>query len=160
MKLATESDFYGGSYTHYRHHEGYAKRARLLANLPSPMLVVGCGFGFLVAELRQLGIIAWGIDASDYAFRNRTTGFVVQNDILRPAFSGILNTGFATVVTEDLLPCLTDDEARIAAQHCAQLGGAVIHLVTEQGQVKDLNYHSTGYWMTLTRQLAVSLEGM
>lgn len=159
MRVATHSDFHGEIYTDYRQHEGYAKRARLLSALPAPLLIVGCGFGFTVAELRKLGSIAWGIDASVYAFQNRTTSFMAQNDILRPNFSGILNARFGTVITEDLLPCLTDDEARIAAGNCATLGPLVVHLVTEQGQAQ-LNYHPAGYWMTLTQQLTISLEGM
>lgn len=159
MRLATYSDFHGEIYTKYRHHEGYAKRARLLANFPSPILVVGCGFGYLVDELRKLGIIAWGIDASDYAFQNRTSRFVVKGDILQPGLTGVLGTRYGTVITEDLLPYLTDLEAYDAAEHCAQLGTIVIHLVTEQGQAQ-LNYHPCGYWMTLTNQLTVSLEGM
>jgi hypothetical protein len=159
MRLATESDFHGGIYTAYRHHEGYAKRARLLSKLSPPLLIVGCGFGFTVKELRTLGIIAWGIDASWYAFRNRTCGYVDQGDILLGTRIGILGAQYGTVVTEDLLPCLRDDEAQIAATNCASLGQLVIHMVTEQGEA-DLNYHSSGYWMTLTQQLTVSLEGM
>jgi hypothetical protein len=160
MKLATESDFHGGSYTAYRHHEGYAKRARLLSTLPSPLLIVGCGFGFTVQELRKLGIIAWGIDASWYAFQNRVCGYVDHGDILASTRIGILGAQYGTVITEDLLPCLTDDEARVAAINCTALGPLVVHFVTEQGEAPDLNYHSSGYWMTLTQQLTVSLEGM
>jgi SAM-dependent methyltransferase len=160
MKLATHSDFHGGSYTHYRHHEGFAKRARLLSTLPAPLLIVGCGFGFTVQELRALGVIAWGVDVSEYAFSNRACGYVYCGDILARDRIGIMAAQYGTVITEDLLPCLTDKEARLAAVNCIQLSPLVIHFVTEHGQAQDLNYHPCGYWMALTQQLTVSLEGM
>lgn len=153
MRLACPEDFYGLIYSHYRHHEGYAKRANLFRYFPDPILVVGCGFGFLVTELLKLDKDAWGIDASPYAVENRENDRVELGNIL----DGKLKAGkFATVVTEDLLPYLTDDEAIAASRNCQ---GIVVHMVTEQGQA-DLNYHSTGYWMNLTKQLTVSLEGM
>jgi 2-polyprenyl-3-methyl-5-hydroxy-6-metoxy-1,4-benzoquinol methylase len=158
MRLASRADFYDGPiYTQYRHHEGYAKRARLFRYFPEPILVVGCGFGFLVEEFKLLAKSAWGIDASQWAINNRVNERVKLGDIL-----DIRNWElgeFAAVVTEDLLPCLTDNEALLAARNCQALSPIVVHLVTEQGRA-DLNYHSTGYWMSLTSQLTVSLEGM
>ncbi len=157
MRLASQADFYGGIYAHYRHHEGYAKRARLFKFYPEPLLVVGCGFGFLVEEFDNLGIVAWGIDASDYAIRKSTHPRVRKFDILH------LNDWslgqFGTVITEDLLPCLTDAEVLIATRNCQAIAPIVIHMVTEQGQA-DLNYHSLTEWILLTSQLTVSLEGM
>lgn len=155
MRLASQEE-YATAYTEYRHHKGYAKRAALFRNFPEPILVVGCGFGFLVVEFEKLGKVAWGMDAAEYADENRVTDRFLPLSVLDdPAPLG----QFATVITEDLLPWLTDEEAKTAANNCAQLGGIVVHLVTEQGEA-DYNYHSCGYWMTLTNQLAVSLEGM
>ena len=162
MRLASQEDFFGGIYTEYRHHEGYAKRARLFERFPDPILVVGCGFGFLVQELLSRGKDAYGIDASLYAVRNRVLDRVSLNSILDPGDVTLLQIQlerFGTMITEDLLPHLTDDEAKIAAENCARLGGIVVHMVTEQGDAK-LNYHSSGYWMTLTNQPTISLEGM
>lgn len=154
MILASEEEF-ARAYTDYRHHEGYAKRARLLQHFPEPIIVVGCGLGFLVLELQQLGKLAHGIDVSDYCWDNRVTESFTQHDILR----GPPRLKAGTVVTESMLEWLTDEEARICAESCTQLSPLVLHLVTEQGQAA-YNYHSTGYWMSLTGQIAVSLEGM
>lgn len=155
MRLASQEEF-AAAYTQYRHHDGYRKRAQLFRHFPDPILVVGCGFGFLVEELLYLGKSAWGIDLSDYAEDNCVT----EN------FSKVNITGdisllppFATIITEDLLPWLTDKEAVIAAKNCSAHGAIVIHLVTVAGEA-DYNYHSCGYWMTLTNQLTISLEGM
>jgi hypothetical protein len=155
MRLLTPAE-QTTAYTAYRHHAGYARRAALFRHFPEPLLVVGCGFGFLVVELQRLGKQAQGIDASLYAYDCRVTDRVQQVNILSdPSHLGT----FATVITEDVLPWLTDDEAIIAARNCARLAPIVIHLVTEQGQA-NYNYHPAGYWMHLTHQLAVSLEGM
>lgn len=157
MRLATETDFNGEIYTRYRHHEGYAKRARLFRYFPEPMIVVGCGFGFLVQELSQLSVAAWGVDASDYAVTNRVSSRVRKADILR-LDEWVLGS-FETLITEDLLPYLTDDEALVAARNCQAVASIVVHMVTEQGQA-DLNYHSCAEWMNLTNQLVVSMEGL
>lgn len=159
VRLASYEDFHGRIYTDYRHHEGYAKRAKLFEHFPDPILIVGCGFGFLVDELLKLSKGAYGIDASLYATLNRVNDRVSLKSILDPVDVESLRTRFATVITEDLLPHLKDEEAKIAAMNCSKLGGIVVHMVTEQGEA-DLTYHSTGYWMTLTNQLTVSLEGM
>lgn len=158
MRLASLQDFYGGIYTDYRHHEGYAKRALLFRYFPEPILVVGCGFGFLVQELIDLRKQAWGIDAAPYAIENKVNKRVFQSNILD--LSGWTLGEVGTVVTEDLLPHLTDNEALIAARNCQALACVVVHMVTEQGQHEELNYHTAGYWMNLTNQPTISLEGM
>lgn len=119
--------------------------------------MVGCGFGGLVRAFRDLNKQAWGIDASPYAFENRVNERVKLASILDLRAWDLGQ--FETLITEDLLPYLTDDEVKVAARNCQALSPIVIHMVTEHGQA-DLNYHSTGYLMSLTNQLTVSLEGM
>ena len=156
MRLASPTDFYNGcQYTAYRHHEGYAKRAALFASYPDPILIVGCGFGFLVDELLKLNKDAWGIDAEQWCIDNRVTDRVLKADILQP-----FSAHFSVAVTEDLLPCSDDDEALVVARNCAAIAPIVIHLVTEHGQAQELNYHSCVEWTRITQQLTVSLEGM
>lgn len=159
MIVATEAGFYGGHYTYYRHHDGFRLRAELLRGFPEPVLVVGCGFGFLVTELCALGKDAWGIDASNWAINNCTNDRCWQADILNDENVDRLPP-FATIATEDLLPCLTDTEAVAAAKNCSRIASLVLHFVTVQGAAPDLNYHPTDYWTNLTRQLTASLEGM
>lgn len=160
MRLATEKDFQGGAiYTHYPPPpEVYAKRARLFRFFPEPILVVGCGFGGLVQAFLDLNLSAWGMDASkDYCIPNRVSERVVYGDILD---LGTWRKGqVETLITDDLLPHLTDDETLVAARNCQALSPIVIHLVTEQGQAQ-LNYHPTPHWMRLTQQPVISLEGM
>src|SRR5438128_1169207 len=135
MRLATEADFFGNIYTHYRHHEGYAKRASLFKRFPEPILTLGCGFGFLVAELIKLGKETYGIDASEWAIENRVTDCVVFGNAME------MLPYARTVISEDLLPYLTDEEVLKVTKSCNDSGAIVVHLVTESGEA-DLNYHS------------------
>lgn len=162
MRLASYRDFNDGTiYTHYPLPDAtYDKRARLFYYYPEPILVVGCGFGGLVRAFRDLGKQAWGVDASQWCIDNRekrASNRVFKFDILDLSDWTLGHMG--TVISEDLWPHLTDAEVLVAARNCQALAPFVINMVTEQGQA-DLNYHSTGYWMSLTQQLVVSLEGM
>lgn len=162
MRLASYEDFNDGPvYTCYPLPDKvYDKRARLFQFYPEPILVVGCGFGGLVRAFRDLGKEAWGIDAAQYCIDNRDSRVekrVFRFDILD--LSDWTMGQMGAVITEDLFPHLTDDEVLVAARNCQALGPFAINMVTEQGDA-DLNYQSTGYWMSLTGQLTVSLEGM
>ncbi len=69
-RLASQSDFEGGDlYTNYRRYPFFAERAAVIhERFPTgKILVVGCGWGYLVDELLKLGRDVWGIDASSYA---------------------------------------------------------------------------------------------
>lgn len=154
---------YATAYTKYPLPEAvYAKRARLFEAYPELILIVGCGFGGLVKELRRLGKNAWGIDASEWAVRNRVSDYVWLSDLTKDIDTNRLLEllgSFATIISEDTLPWLTDEEAIQCAKNCARLGRIVIHLVTEQGEA-DYNYRSCAYWRNLTNQLTHPLEGL
>lgn len=168
MRLATYKDFHGPIYSNYRHHEGYAKRARLFKFFPEPILIVGCAFGFLLYEFDKLGKVAYGLEASREIFEGEWPIEITIHP--RVLFGSILSDAdvnqlldtvgpFGSVIAEDVDPYLTDDEVLVAARNCQALSPIVIHMVTESGQA-DLNYRSSGEWMNLTNQLTVSLEGM
>lgn len=159
MRLACSKDFqHGPIYTKYPlSEEVYDRRAKLFRYFPEPILVAGCGFGGLVDALQRLRKQAWGIDASQYAIDNATSRRAFKFDILN--LSTWTLGQMETVVTEDLIPCLTDDEVLVAARNCQALAPIVIHMVTESGQA-DLSYRSCVEVMRITNQLTVSLEGM
>ncbi len=59
----------GSNYSFYEEISAFNSLAHVIAiaNTPQNTLDVGCAKGFLVSNLRQLGINAYGIDISDYA---------------------------------------------------------------------------------------------
>lgn len=85
------------------------------------ILVVGCGFGFLIDAFHDAGFLnVWGIDNSPYIQTNRgtesrdTTGFV-DSDIRGPEVRAKLKdlTGdwiFNWIVTESVMECYEDQE--------------------------------------------------
>lgn len=160
--ILASPEVYAEAYTEYPLPDTvYAKRAQLFKSFPERIMVVGCGFGHLVSELRKLGKDAWGVDASAWAALSRVDDHAWMSDILDGNNVRLLQ-GYigpiATVITEDLLPWLTDEEAVTCANNCSTLGQIVIHLVTEQGEA-DYNYKPTYQWQLLTNQLTCSLEG-
>lgn len=161
--ILASSEVYEKAYSQYPlPEEVYAKRAKLFEAYPEPILIVGCGFGGLVKELRKLGKDAWGIDASPYAWENRIGDYVWSSDILNPSKVEILYKQlgpFGAIITEDLLPWLTDEEAKTCAKNCSRLGSIVVHLVTEQGEA-GYNYKPAFQWRNLTGQLTHTLEGL
>lgn len=161
MLLATEQDYQNGSvYTRYPPPDDvYRKRARLFRFFPEPILVVGCGFGGLVKAFQELGKASWGVDASSFMVENRVCDRIFHYSILDLANWKVMGTSEA-IITEDLLPCLTDEETTLASRNCQALAPIVVHMVTERGTASNLNYHSTGYWMSLINQPALSLEGI
>ncbi len=66
-----EAYFHGGSkgYGDYSYHPRWMDVARWVKSRwqPTSVLDVGCAKGFLVQELRMLGVEAYGVDISEYA---------------------------------------------------------------------------------------------
>lgn len=72
--LANQQDFERtgtGLYSEYKRYRFFETRAEVIRQTfdPASVLVVGCGWGFLVDELRKKGIDAWGVDLAEYAIR-------------------------------------------------------------------------------------------
>ena len=94
----------------------------------SDILVIGCALGFLMEELKQLGMNVWGCDNSQYiqSIKNKEkVGFPIHNiSVLEDNFVSTVQskTGalwFDVVITEDLLSS-HDEHSKIFA-HCEQL---------------------------------------
>jgi len=103
--------------------------SRRFAPSGQKLLIVGCGFGYLVDKAVTLGYDAWGIDASAYAINRgkevlpAIASRLIVADALVDAqvkaaatAAGIpgANPRFELLVTEDLLTCLTDTEVTTA----------------------------------------------
>jgi SAM-dependent methyltransferase len=149
----TQADAVGGPlYGDYDAFAGKAsgERAQYLLNrFPTgKTLIAGCGPGYTVARMRAAGADVWGIDISDWAVQTLAPSRLVG--ALAPGLARIqlgsvlvranLTTRrqtaggtFGVIVTEDLLPALTDAEVVTARAELARTltaGGAILHLVT------------------------------
>jgi hypothetical protein len=166
--LADASRFeQGGWYDDYRRYPFFAARAAWVhATVPTgKLLIVGCGPGFLVDELVKLGRDAWGIDSSAYCMaRAVQSARIMQADALvrsqlaaARSFAGLSgNQKFAGLVTEDLLPCLSDAEAGVAVTEARRVAPVALHIVTcskagdvPGSRVAELNWKTIDRWAAI-----------
>ncbi len=165
--LADASRFEGGWYTAYQRYPFFAARAAWVsAQIPTgKILVAGCGPGYLVDELVNLGRDAWGIDAASYcATRFVLPARTMQADSLVRSqlaavrtFAGLQgNARFAGLVTDDLLPCFSDGEVTIAITESRRIATVVLHIVTcskagdpAGSRNPELNWKSHAQWAAL-----------
>lgn len=148
-QMATQTRFeQGGWYTGYRRFEFFAQRAAWLSGLsaaPNKIGVAGCGWGYLVDELRVLGRDAYGFDLAPYCatkfagIRPSEPGRVVTADVLnatqmtnfRKTTCGLSGTTkIPLLVTEDFLSALTDTEVTTALTQCRANATRVVHIIT------------------------------
>ena len=94
------------------------------------ILVLGCGLGFLMEELKKLGNNVWGVDNSSYiqTHKNRPENrnkipiyniSVLQNNFLSEVKRVTGATWFSAIVTEDLLT--SHDEFTTILSRCENL---------------------------------------
>lgn len=183
MRLASKADFEGGAlYTNYRRFPMFGWRAAWLTaryGTAGKWLVAGCGWGYLVDELVALGVDAWGIDASSYAVSKAqeagTLAPGVGNRVVlidatnRSQLASLRSTAglsgsqrFTVIVTEDILPVLTDSEASAVAAEARRVGTNICHVLTALRpdedaaasiaagmRVSGLNWKTLAQWKTL-----------
>lgn len=151
---------------HYHDDPEYERRSSAIRGRFSigKILVAGCGYGYTVRHLINLGIDAWGIDASAYAVQQASTivpGRVTQANILIRSeltacltFAGLkTNQKFTAIVTEDVLTCLTDAEIVMALTELRRIGTVVFHIVNavelEANRLLQFNWKTPAQWKTV-----------
>lgn len=190
-RLATEADFHGARtrsgrraagppplYDEYRRFPFFAQRAAAVrARYPEAqrVLVVGCGYGYLVDELRRAGVSEpWGVDASPWAVERaaavlpraaaRRVRLADATDAasLAAALPEALGRGgrFDAAVTEDVLPCLDPGEQRALLAAVRARAAAVLHVVTpgdpaDPRKAPGLDWKPAGAWAALVAPDAV-----
>jgi hypothetical protein len=160
-RLATAEDFNGVLYNPpYYEFPFFAERAAwIAARYPGvgKVAVIGAALGYLVKHLRLLGIDAWGADQSAWALTQvppELSAYMFYADLSRnkdrndfKAFCGLSgNQKFSLAVTEDVLPCLTDNET---VALCNVINGSAVnalHIVTPLGS--GSNQHPGLNWKT------------
>lgn len=123
----------------------YLKRAEWIANYINPnsiVYILGCGFGYLVKYLRNLGVNAIGIEIADYAFQNKKDDSILHSDVVDIDYS---NAHY--LFSWNLLDCLNDQKAVEVANHINKFSAQQIHIICtsehyiEQGYfIKPMSY--------------------
>jgi len=120
------------------------------------VLVIGCAFGILMDALIKEGVNAYGIDISNYAIRKSLLGaniiFGNATDpisyILVKQMAGV--ESFDLIVDENMICCLTDEEAVSAFSIARQHTSLVMHLVQDNPSLAEwYNFHTPAEWKIL-----------
>lgn len=138
----------GGWYSSYGRYPFFAERAKWADGQTAAgnkIGVAGCGWGYLVDELRKLNRDAYGFDAASYATAKWTgirptepSRVVVASALTRTQMTSFRSTtvGMAgsalipLIVTEDLLPALADAEVTTALTELRRIATKLIHVCT------------------------------
>ena len=178
-RLATQADFEPSNagelstalYSQYRvDYPFFATRANAINVRFSnqTILVVGCGWGSTVDLLIETHGVAdaWGCDASSYCLAKASTqlsnpGRILQGDILNVAsMDGVRsamgvpgNKKIDVIITEDVLPCLSDAEIAVALPILRDISGTMFHIITcsdnDHTRHPDLNWKTRAQWRAL-----------
>ena len=73
------------------------------------VLDIGCGFGYTVLDLRDMGADAYGIDFSEYAVSVANSPYVTLEDA-RTYAKGLKVNEYDLIIMCEFLCCLTDEE--------------------------------------------------
>lgn len=141
--LANQQDFERtgtGLYSEYKRYRFFEARAEIIRQTygPESVLVIGCGWGYLVDELRKKNVNAWGVDLAEYAIRKahaevpdsyryikRADGRVArQMERVGPGY-------FDLAVTEDVLTvCSNEQEVERFLEAARIVSERRLHIVT------------------------------
>ncbi|MBP5211538.1 MAG: methyltransferase domain-containing protein, partial [Pyramidobacter sp.] len=128
--------------------------ARIAAELaPKSVLDAGCGHGFLVAALRDLGIEAWGLDLSEAALskaRSDVREYCAAGTIAGP-LPEELPARFDLAVCIETMQYLHEDDVRAAVATLCAAADAVLFVSSpeDMNQPAHLNSRQPEYWARL-----------
>jgi cyclopropane fatty-acyl-phospholipid synthase-like methyltransferase len=115
----------------------------VLAN--KKVLELGCAKGFLVEDLRNLGVDAYGIDISQYAIDNTPIpNYVTLGDCYD--LSAYSNKEFDWVYSVRLLPCLDPNNIPNLIDDIKRIAKNQLHIIDEP------SYGNTNYYNLQTKE--------
>ncbi len=150
-------------YSDYRRYPFYAARAAWINEVQSTgkILVAGAGFGYLVDELTALGRDVYGFDAADYCVNNSAPHTTKADIMNRSQLASVKNTMNVTginkipcIITDDLLPCLTDAEITTALSEARRIATVLLHIITpgdpnDSTKVVGMNWKLIEDWKSI-----------
>jgi 2-polyprenyl-3-methyl-5-hydroxy-6-metoxy-1,4-benzoquinol methylase len=150
----------------YRDNSMFLDRAGMIRGrfATGKILIVGCGYGYTVKHLLDLGADVYGCDASAWAVLQAATvapARVTQVDVLdRVQMTSTLtsaglrtNQRFTGIITEDMWSYFTDTEVAAALVEVRRLSSAILHIVTavesDAERNPNLNWKTLEQWKAL-----------
>ena len=116
------------------------------------VLVLGCAYGFEVKWLRELGVLAEGIDVSPYAISQAEPSvapYLMQGDI-RTVILGFKNKSYNYILSRWLLECMSDaDLAALIPEMNRICKNDQVHIVNPNGNAEYYNVKTMEQWAAL-----------
>ena len=153
MRLACREDFEepGGLYWNptYSDYSYFTQRAESLVPfyVGKRVLIVGAGWGFTVAHARGRGVLAFGLELSQYALDRgaeecpAAVQFMVKGDATTAdGYEAAVQAAggrFDLAITEDVLPMLTVPEIKAVVDLVPSYADKVVHWVTPLAPGQD-----------------------
>lgn len=159
-----DASYFDGALQATRHNAGYSRYERWnrngsefwkdkandwvnhLAVANKKVLELGCAKGFMVKDMRDAGVDAYGMDVSSYAIGECESGMsqylYTGNATDLSQFS---NKEFDIIISFRLLECLSDSDVTSVMNECKAKGKKQIHVVS-------LNANSTFYQQRTVQQ--------
>jgi 23S rRNA U2552 (ribose-2'-O)-methylase RlmE/FtsJ len=135
-------------------NDGEKLRQALVIQSRQNVVLIGAAFGWIAEDWVKLGINVVAVDTSTWIHANLEGNAVVpiinadcRTEPGREAILNALNTVPDFVISEDVLPVLTDDDCNTLALGMRALGGKTAHWITTgtSGDV-DLNWKTQEQW--------------
>jgi len=137
------------------------------ADIRGPLLIVGCAYGFTVQELVASGINAYGLDVSRFAIHQAhhsvedrlVIGSVTERASYWTACQLACTPMFTYIVSENMLCCLTDEEAIKFQKYAEYFAVHVVHLVEERPALAQwYNYKTVAEWKELLKPASTTFH--
>lgn len=160
--LKLDSEFYNkeyfdgtgskSNYTGYTHIKEFIQRAHFIQKKFSPktVLVLGCAKGYLVEDLRKLGIEALGIDISSYAINHSPKvirKFLTIGNIRNLPYSG----KFDVIVSHDVLEHIPEEDVEKVIENihrvCRQYTLHGFEFEKDDRDLSHVNIQKPEYWI-------------
>ena len=113
------------------------------------VLEVGCAKGFIVQDMRDLGVNAFGIDVSSYAVScadPSVRAFIQCGNILDIDYE---ENQFDSLFSTDFFECVTDETAQMLINKFNHMARTQFHLIGTHTNPRFYNVHSLEEWITL-----------
>lgn len=113
------------------------------------VLELACAKGFVVQDMRELGVDAWGMDVSAYAIGEADPSvqpFLTQGDV-RTDLTQYANKEFDVVFSFRLLECLTDAEVAALVDELKRISKKTVMVVSLNPNPTYYNVKTLQEWL-------------
>lgn len=115
------------------------------------VLEIGCAKGFLIKDLRDMGVDAWGIDVSQYAIDNcesEVAPYLKVGDV-RTALSQYKNREFDIVFSLRFLECISEEDLPNLISETNRISKFQFHGIDEDGNENFYLLNPLEWWIEL-----------